>query len=716
MEKDNLLRLSRDWAVWDDTYSFINEGDESYIISNLGDDTFSNNQIQYMLFLSDQYEVIHQKGYQFAQDEKLEIEPSFLEGLITEIQKNDGKNRTFFQSNNGKMLMLSTYNVARSDGTEEGNSGVLVMGRMMNDAYIEQIEESLSINLAISPEAAINSVKVTGPNTLRGGMQLQGGSDNSVLQLAITGNRTFYHERVSGLGVQMLFLTLGLCTLSMLLFVIFKYFAINPVSQLSKQMKSIQFDDNFSSRVSISRRINKEIRDLESSINSMLTTLETTHGKVLKMAYYDQLTQLSNRFYLYQEFPRFVKSTQKNTAILFFDLDGFKRVNDTWGHEVGDVLLTHVAERLRNYFSEKKVIISRIGGDEFVVVTTYNDFDSLNETIDEVRELLNSEYALGHIKTYISASIGVSIYPTDGESLFTLLKYADMAMYEAKTNGKNKFVYYHELSSESQYNQLTLLKNEVHFALEKNQLRLVYQPIYSSESHQMGGLEALLRWDHPDKGTIPPDTFIPLMEENGCIHEVGIWVLREGLKQMSEWRDQFHQPLSLSINFSKVQLKYAEDFLDVLDESLSEFRFPPDCLYIEITESDVATYNDDIVYFIRALQQRGVRVAIDDFGVGTSSLYGLRDLPVDSIKIDRSFIQRIPEDSFDASLLAGIYRILNELKIDIVTEGVETEEQLDFIVGNSITKVQGYYFSKPVDPSTIEEMLHLNKDLLKFKG
>ncbi|SIS42233.1 diguanylate cyclase domain-containing protein [Salimicrobium flavidum] len=449
MEKDSLLRLNRDWAVWDATYNFINDKDENYLTSNLADETFTNNQLQYMMFLNEHYEVVHQKGYQYAKETALDIEPAFLDRLLSEIRLRGGGENTFFLRNNGTMMMLSTHEVARSDTTMGEDSGMLVMGRMMNDSYVQRIGESLSIDLTVSPEPLSSSIKVTGENSLTGVIRIGDIPGETRLILEVTGSRTFYNEMLSSSYVQMLLVTIGLSTLSLLFYFIVKYFAIDPVSQIAKQMKKIDFDATFTSRVSVKRRANTEIRELERSINSMLGTLETNHEKTLHMAYYDQLTQVSNRFYLYKEFPRFAANSDKKTAILFFDLDGFKQVNDTWGHEIGDKLLMKVSTRLKEYFSKDKVILSRIGGDEFVVVINYEDEEYLNTKISGIGEVLNKKYDFDEVSTYISASIGVSLYPEDGTSLVQLLKNADIAMYKAKDLGKNNFVFHQDSSKES---------------------------------------------------------------------------------------------------------------------------------------------------------------------------------------------------------------------------------------------------------------------------
>lgn len=704
LEQKNLQLLNRDWAVWDDTYSFVRGGQKNYETNNLMDETFSNNKIQYMMYLNSQNEVVYKRGFDFENEKELDISSDFIEEAAESIQASAGPAGTFYQSINNEAVMMTYNEILRSD--ESGTpAGFLIMGRVLDQAYVETLSEALSIDLSLEEDAYPASVQNLSNSQLTAGVNIEGIEEQDNFPLAVIDKRFFYKEKKESLNELVLYLTAGLILLCSMLLLIFKRFVTTPVSELAGQMKSIQFNEDLSTRVSLARRKNREVEQLEESINVMLASLESTHGKVLEMAYFDQLTGLSNRFHLYQEFPRYDREHTAPKALLFFDLDGFKGVNDTWGHEAGDALLKQVADRLRQCFASKEVILSRVGGDEFVVVTAYDQKEVFKEEITNVSEILNEQYLLGHIKADVTASIGVSITPGDGTELSALLKHADMAMYEAKSSGKGTFVFYEQLSDNSRYHQVAELKKEVADALKKNQLYVVYQPVYEAITHRVRGVEALLRWNHPEKGTILPELFISLLEETGLIHDAGVWVLRESLKQINDWRGAGVCVSQIAVNFSKAQLKHADEFLQSLDEALIEFRVPPEQLAIEITESEAVFYDEDIVYFIQELKARSVRVVLDDFGVGTSTLYSLRDLPLDGIKIDRSFLQRVPRESFDASLLTGLYQIFHELNIDVTTEGVETIEQLDFVEKTSLTNIQGFCFSEPLLPEEMEKML-----------
>ncbi|WP_430790592.1 EAL domain-containing protein [Virgibacillus flavescens] len=706
LEKGSLKRLNRDWGFWDDTYQFINGENPEYIESNLGDETFINNQLEYMIFFDNQEKILFQKGYNYEQQSDMVVSQTFTANISTIMERRDADEDIFLVKNNAGLVIVSVLSVHLSDGSGE-SPGKIVMGRMVNQAYVDKIGEALSLDLSLllPSSDAENSITIIDENQINGTLILNDEFNQKSAQIILTKDRTFYQEKIDNVHTFLFYLTISLFIVSFMIFGLFQYFFVRPVSHLALQTKKIKFEDNLSNRVQSRSTHNKEIKELEGSINTMLTTLELTHGEVLDLAYHDQLTGLSNRSYLYKEFPVLAKEVSNDVAILFFDLDGFKRVNDTWGHGIGDQLLKTVSKRLRKMIKAENSIISRIGGDEFVIVLPFETRADLETVVVSTMKELNVEYRFGHIHTFVSTSVGVSLYPTDSPDFESALKHADIAMYEAKVKGKNQIVFYEDLSSENEYQNLLMLKNDLIYSLERDQLTLNYQPIMDMNGEYILGVEALLRWNHPEHGMVPPSEFIPMMEEADLMGEVGIWVLREAVTQVKKWHLMGDDNLSLAINFSKTQLRKSDDFLQEMDRLLADTLFPPERLQIEITESDIYVFDEDVVSFVKEIQKRGVKISLDDFGVGTSSLYSLRDIPVDIVKMDRSFISRIPSQSFDMSLLIGLYKILQDLNIEVITEGIETVEQLNFVKKNSQSFLQGYYFSKPMRPLDLEKRI-----------
>lgn len=707
IEKDNLNRLNGDWAVWDDSYSFIQTESEQYFKSNLTDGTFVNNQLNYMMYVRGKEEVIYARGYDFLKEEELPIPPGLINQLLSIAQDNNTEELTFLWEDGSKPVIFSIRSIFRSGGKGESR-GKLIMGRIIDETYISNMGNALSLSLSINPDKGSyenDEVEIINNQLIQGNLNLTDLYDQPILQINMLQERSFFQEKKQSMNQLMGNLFSAILVLTLVTFIVFRKLFITPVARLAAQMKEIRFGENFTIRLQAKTSSIKEITELEESINTMLCKLETTHGEVLKLAYQDSLTSLSNRVQLYQEFISFARRHNNQVAVLFFDLDGFKRVNDTWGHSVGDSLLIRVADRLQACFSHENSIIARIGGDEFVVVTTYQDSAHLKAKAKKINDKINEEYVFGQVKTYVSSSIGISQFPEDSTQFEDLLKFADMAMYEAKMKGKNQFVFYHSLAQGSRYQELFAIKNDLIYALANKQFHLVYQPIHHAMTNEILAVEALLRWNHPEQGLISPEKFIPILEETGQINEVGRWVLEESVKQVKKWHEAGHRSLSLAVNFSKTQLKEKDLFLQHLDTVLKRHKFPSERLQVEITESDIAVFDYEIINFVQGLQARSIKVSLDDFGVGVSSLYGLRNIPVDIIKIDRSFINRIPNQSFDASLLTGLYQILRELHIEVVTEGIETEDQLKFVMDHSDSQLQGYFLNEPKSASEIDEQL-----------
>lgn len=712
-KKDTLNRTNRDWAVWDDTYYYLQGENPEYVGVNLQDDTFDNNMINYMIFLDSENRLVDQKGYDYIQKKPIELGSDFYQVFLP-ILSSDKMNSTQLVMSDLGLTMNSIRSVYKSNGKGE-SAGTLIMGKMVNASFIKRLGEGLSLKLSFKQVKPTNShltnITQISEKKLKGSFYIKDYSKKETFEISFISNRDFYIQKKSSIKqLSKTVLFTGLFFI-LLITVLLNQFILSRVQRLSFQLMEIQENKKVNSRIKISNGPKDELTDLEHSINRMLTSLEEKHNEIVQLAYYDQLTLLPNRYSLFRQFTRITAAYEGELAILFFDLDGFKRINDSIGHKTGDVLLQSVCERLLPLIHQHKGIMARYGGDEFIILLKYHEKSEIEPFIEKLLQEVGKEYLLNTYKASVTASIGVSSFPQDGKMLEQLLQKADIALHEAKKNGKNQFVFYQDLTTNRHFIDLLELENDLKFALGKNQFEIYYQTIVCGKSHRISGVEALLRWHHPEKGMISPAVFIPIAEETGLMPAIGEWVLVEAVKQIGELHQKGFEDLTLSVNVSKSQMKDSR-FIRKLDQVLTESNYPPSLLQIEITESDVNNELAEIQRFSRELKKRKVKLALDDFGVGTSALVYLKDLPIDVIKIDRNFIKNVPSENFDTLLLSGIFEVITGLNLEVVIEGVESEEQLDYITFHFNSMIQGFYFSRPMPFAILEkEFFELEKSV-----
>ncbi len=440
-----------------------------------------------------------------------------------------------------------------------------------------------------------------------------------------------------------------------------------------------------------------------------ITERKQSEEKIRYLAFYDGLTGLPNRIFYKELLVRAIASAQrrrKPLATLFIDMDFFKRINDSLGHSAGDRLLQDVAKRLVSCVRisdavarpEEDVVastVSRLGGDEFIVLL--NELSDANDAALVARRILNdllSPFMLSGQEVVISASIGISLYPLDGEDPEALMKNADIAMYQVKEQGRNNFQFYSPAMNKGALERITL-ENDLRKALERQEFLLYYQPKVDILTRRIIGVEALIRWKHVTRGLISPAEFIPLAEETGLIVPIGEWVLHTACAQNKACQAAGFSPIAMSVNLSNRQFRQ-KDLVDTIIGILKTVDTDPRHLELEITESTIMQDPDKAIAALRELKGLGIAVSIDDFGTGYSSLSYLRWLPLDCLKIDRSFIMNIITNSDDSAITTAVVAMAHSLKLRVVAEGVETEEQLAFLRGLGCDEAQGYLFSRPV--------------------
>ncbi|MBF0330165.1 MAG: EAL domain-containing protein [Nitrospirae bacterium] len=436
-----------------------------------------------------------------------------------------------------------------------------------------------------------------------------------------------------------------------------------------------------------------------------ITRFKDNEKMLQEMAHFDVLTKLPNRSLMYDRLKQaltFASRYRLLIAVMLIDLDRFKEINDTLGHHVGDQLLVEASSRLSSAI-RKSDTAARMGGDEFLVILPdVGSATNAAHLAQKFNSLLSSPFSLSGHELYISASIGVTIFPNDGSDSDVLIKNADTAMYHAKAQGKNNFKFFTEDINKSTVERF-VLETRFRQALDKLEFHLNYQPKVDIKTGRISGMEALLRWYHPDQGQVRPTLFIPLAEETGLIIPLGEWALREACRQNKEWQDEGLRPIRVSVNLSVRQFR-KRDFLSVVKEILCETKLDPKYLMLEITESTIIEDITGTISMLNDLRDAGVSVSIDDFGTGYSSLNYLNKFSLDELKIDASFISdlTIPEN---CRVVESIIALAHGLHHKVVAEGVETRNQLEFLRSNNCDEIQGYYFSKPLSAETLHDLL-----------
>jgi len=436
--------------------------------------------------------------------------------------------------------------------------------------------------------------------------------------------------------------------------------------------------------------------------------------QIHNLAYYDLVTGLPNRAQLNEQLRYTLKIATRNDskfALLFLDLDHFKQVNDTLGHDAGDDLLKQVAERLSGVVRASDMVsageseedddsgyqhtVARLGGDEFVVLLgQINRAEDAARVAERIAQSVSNPYAIGENSVSVTTTIGISVFPADGTDSETLMKNADVAMYHAKESGRNGYQFYSRSIHEQALERFSM-ESALKSAIENEELTVVYQPKVDLDFGTVVGMEALVRWEHEEYGKVSPAVFIPLAEETGLILPLGRWVLRHACRQMQEWIDAGMAPLTMSVNCSAVQFTRS-DMIEDINDAIDHSGLDPSLLEIELTESLLLQDIDVGIEILRKMKDLGVQVAIDDFGTGFSSLSYLKRLPVDKLKIDQSFVKDLSTDAGDVAIVSAIITLSHNLNLTVVAEGVETQQQYDILKSFACNEVQGYLIGHPM--------------------
>ncbi len=448
-----------------------------------------------------------------------------------------------------------------------------------------------------------------------------------------------------------------------------------------------------------------------------ITERRLAEEQIAFLAYHDSLTALPNSRLFKDRLQHAISQAERNNkmlAVMFLDLDRFKLINDTMGHSAGDELLKITSQRLIEAVRKTDSVainvadfsssVARLGGDEFtILLEDLENLQSVTHIAERIVSNISLPMMLDRQEVHISTSMGIAIYPDDGDMADELLKHADAAMYHAKAQGRNNFQFYTESMNKSSV-ELLALENNLHKAIENGELCLYYQPQINVTNGKLVGMEALIRWRHPEKGFISPSVFIPVAEETGMISHIGSWVLHEACQQGARWIEAGYQVPKISVNLSARQLK-DESLPTQIDNILKETGMPANLLGIELTESAIILEPEVALVKLQRIKELGITLSLDDFGTGYSSLSYLKRFPIDTLKIDQAFVRDVKVDHEDAALVKAIISMAHGLGMDVIAEGVEVQEQMDFLKDNNCDSLQGYLCSRPLPAIEIEQML-----------
>jgi diguanylate cyclase (GGDEF)-like protein len=510
--------------------------------------------------------------------------------------------------------------------------------------------------------------------------------------------------------------------LALVLYLIYHWLLTKPLSKIIEHLTQINPDRPSQHQIPLLKGHEKnELGVWVNTANQLLASIDrNTHlrheaeNSLLRMAQYDFLTGLPNRQQFQEQLDKILVDAgrlQRRVAVLCVGLDDFKGINEQFSYQTGDQLLLALADRLRGY-SGRLGALARLGGDQFALVQA--DIEQPYEAAELAQNVLDgleAPFGLDLEEIRLRATIGITLFPEDGDSTEKLLQKAEQTMTLAKSRSRNRYQFY-IASVDSEMRRRRELEKDLREALAKNQLHLVYQPQISYRDHSVVGVEALLRWTHPEHGMVPPDQFIPLAEQNGTIIALGEWVLDQSCKQLREWHDLGFSNLRMAVNLSTVQLHHNE-LPRVVNNFLQMYRLPPRSLELEVTETGLMEDISTAAQHLLSLRRSGALIAIDDFGTGYSSLSYLKSLPLDKIKIDKSFVQDLVQDDDDTTIVRAIIQLGKSLGMQVIAEGVETSAQEAYVISEGCHEGQGYLYSKPLPA---RELLAFLKQADKLKS
>lgn len=743
---DDLSTLVKVLAISDNTRQFVKTGNIMY----LPDSDIQHLGVSMMLFLSSESELIY--GRTMNPDGSIvatvsnDVKAKLSRYKTMRIIDKDFGFKGIWTLNEESMLVASYPVVARNSDGEV--LGYIFFGQYLNDKTVAELSDAMNLNISVDTISSseytvlkgdnhgsfgIETVEVINENTIVGSRYCTDTLNEKAVKLSVTENRDIYNVGKRTMLFTIVTVAVIFSVVMLLLWTLINKIVVKRITTLHKNVTAITMGKDLSKRVDVSGS-KDEIYYLSANINDMLDVSEQFNldlqsaNKVLEkrshellsanealigekekikhMAYHDNLTNLPNGVYFNDYLNRQILTAtriDKSMAVLFIDLDGFKMINDTLGHAAGDELLVSVARRLSSVL-RKSDFVARIGGDEFIILIA--DSESINgiETIaNKILKKLAEPFMISGQECFISASIGISQFPIDGSSAEELTKNADLAMYKAKDDGKGKYRFCSR-DMKAQIVENMMLSNQLWRALERNEFELYYQPQLNCYTSQIIGMEALIRWNHAERGLVLPSKFIGLAEQTGAINLIGEWVLRTAAIQCKKWQDQYMPDLRMAVNLSVKQLQNY-DIVEHVRSILDLTKMNPGTLELEVTESVFVKEVEFVINILNQLKALGVEIAIDDFGTEYASMNYLKHMPVNRIKIAMPFVQGLDVSEKDQAITKAIIILAKNMGMSVIAEGVETRSQHDFLMQKLCDETQGFYFYKPLPAHEIETIL-----------
>ncbi|WP_272976119.1 putative bifunctional diguanylate cyclase/phosphodiesterase [Deinococcus geothermalis] len=710
-ELANLSTYVLNWTVWDETYRYVQHPTRDYERSNLTAPTFQSARVNLFLYFDRRRELISAWNYDLEHQRFVSAAPVAAQilpasAVLLQLPGLQAVRAGLLMLSDGPWL-LAARPVLTGAGTGP-IAGSMVIGKRLTPAVLNELKRDprLSLQLqAVRPTDGTEEISVRPLSEwqLEGQTRLLDLYGQPSLLLRVTAAREDHINGVVAAQVILITVLALVLLFTALTMLLVERLVLRRLAVYRHHVQALQGEDRPSDRFPV--RGQDELSALGEALNHLLDRTEQHQQQLVQQASQDELTGLPNRRFFQQRLAALLRVGQP-FAVVLLDLNDFKTINDTLGHEVGDEVLRAVAERfLRALRPEAQELVARLGGDEFVLLLPDTpQAGPAAERTAAILSVLQIPLPTSAGELFVSASAGLSRWPDEQEQggASALLKQADLAMYRAKASGTPLELYTPVLSEEAR--QRSVIERDLRGALDRGEFTLVYQPVVDLHSGKTVGCEALLRWHHPELGAISPQCFIPVAEESGLIGELGLWVLRTACTQAGRWRAA-GQSLRVAVNLSAMQLRGGA-FASQVARILADCGLPPELLELEVTETAVM---DDLPNAIRQLTQiraLGVTVALDDFGTGYASLELVRELPLDKLKLDRSFLSGAEADRRRQVIIASVIRMAGELGWQIVAEGVETPEQVDLLLTWHCSLAQGYLYARPMRPDEFWTFLH----------
>jgi diguanylate cyclase (GGDEF)-like protein len=749
----SLFTYTSDWSHWNDLYAFLQGKNPSFIPNNLNMTAYVNSHINFLSYWSKDGKLIvgtsidtdNQKHIPFQKGLENYIFPS-SKLLTLDVET---ILRGYIITEKGIMLIASS---AATDGDKLlPPLGVMINARNLDAELVKKLSETAKVDLELLLPSQINQSNeykkifstISGKDghysiplnddRINGYSIIKDINNKPIGMFKMNTPRYIYSSGLKAINYYLITFVALSIVFSILMVWLLRILIVKRLEKLDHEVANISEKKAIKERVEVTGQ--DEISSVSDEINHMLDIIQDSHEQLeqrveertqelkktniqlseeintrksvekdliihkenlIKLAHYDNLTALPNRLFFNEILSKAIHSAgrhKKLLAVIFVDLDRFKNINDAFGHTMGDGVLKEMGVRFSSILRAED-ILARLGGDEFIILLNNLEEEKYAGLVAE--KLLSSctrPIAIQTHEFFISASIGISIFPKDGESLEALQKNADMAMYQAKHAGGGVYQYYTK-AMESDAHEHIKLEAELRKAIQNNQFFLNFQPQLNLKTGKIERVEALIRWEHPLLGMISPAKFIPLAEETGLIMPIGEWTINEACRINKKWQNEGYEPVTIAINISSVQFQH-QDVTLLISNALKEHDLEPKYIEIEITETAMMDNIGVAINKLTAISKMGIHISIDDFGTGYTSISYLKQFPVSILKIDQGFIKGLPSNQNDAAITTAVISLAHNLGLEVVAEGVETSDQMEFLINNNCDLIQGYFISRP---------------------